>query len=411
MTDPSPPEGAAILDRLHAVLTKYVILPSAEAIDAAVLWIAATHAQQAWTHAPRLVIKAPEKRCGKSRFLDVVDGTCYRPFMTVNSSTAAICRSITNVDPPTILLDEADTVFGGKAAESNEELRGLLNAGHQRGRPMTRWDHTKKELERIPTFAMAALAGIGSMPDTIEDRAVVVKMRRRTASEKVAPFRSRRDGPALRQLAADLTAWLRPNLTELENAEPAMPLEDRAADTWEPLIAIGDLAGANWPERARQAALALNAAREGDVEYSDRLKVLIDCRTVFESFDAMPSTVLLDRLKALPESPWAEYNGGTGLTAMKLGVLLKEYEIVSENIRFEPPVGRVKGFHRAAFIDAWERYCPPPEPAEAEAAGKPYQPYKPYQDDVSAAHPRYGLLRPVRLEPYQDHDADQSGTA
>ncbi len=31
--------------------------------------------------------------------------------------------------------------------------------------------------------------------------------------------------------------WLRDNLDHLERAEPAMPLEDRAADTWEPLIA------------------------------------------------------------------------------------------------------------------------------------------------------------------------------
>jgi hypothetical protein len=404
MTLPEPPEGAAILDRLYAVLIKYVILPNAEAIDAVVLWIAATHAQDAWTHAARLVIKAPEKRCGKSRLLDVVDGTCYRPFMTVNSSTAAICRSITDADPPTILLDEADTVFGGKQAESNEELRGLLNAGHQRGRPMTRWDHTKKELERIPTFAMAALAGIGSMPDTIEDRAVVVKMRRRTAAEKVAPFRSRRDGPALRKLAADLTAWLRPNLTELENAEPAMPLEDRAADTWEPLIAVADLAGGNWPERARRAAQVMNAAREGDTEFSDRLRVLIDCRTVFGNFEALPSTVLLDRLKALPESPWAEYNGGTGLTSMKLSSLLREYEITSQNIRFPPPTGQVKGFQREAFTDAWERYCPPPSPGESV---EPSQPYQPSQDGVSAAHTPVRLLRPVR--PESSHG--QTGTA
>ena len=56
-------EGTAILDRLHGVLTRYVVLPSPEAIDAVVLWIAATHAQPAWAHAPRLVIRAPEKRC------------------------------------------------------------------------------------------------------------------------------------------------------------------------------------------------------------------------------------------------------------------------------------------------------------------------------------------------------------
>jgi hypothetical protein len=407
MTEPDPPaDGAAILDRLHAAITKYLIMPNPETLDATVLWIAATHAQDAWTHAPRLVIKAPEKRCGKSRLLDVVDGTCYRPLMTVNASTAAICRSIGPADPPTVLLDEADTIFGGKQAEANEELRGLLNAGHQRGRPMIRWDHQRKERDEIPTFAMAALAGIGSTPDTIEDRAVIVKMRRRTATEKVAPFRSRRDGPVLRKLAADLSSWLRPNLTELEQAEPEMPLEDRAADTWEPLIAVADLAGGNWPDRARRAALALNAAREGDAEFSDRLKVLIDCRTVFGDLEAIPSTVLLDRLKALPESPWAEFNG-TGLTPMKLGVLLKEYEISSENIRFEPPTGRVKGFHRAAFTDAWQRYCPPPD----EPVTGPYKPYKPYPDDVSPADPRYGFLRPVRLEPYQDPPDDQAGTA
>ncbi|GID94560.1 DUF3631 domain-containing protein [Amorphoplanes digitatis] len=404
MTDPSPPpEGAAILDRLHAALTRYVILPSAEAVDAAVLWIAATHAQPAWTYAARLVIKAPEKRCGKSRLLDVVDGTCYRPLMTVNASTPAIYRSIGTDDPPTILLDEADTIFGGKQAEANEDLRGLLNAGHQRGRPTIRWNQQKQQVEQIQTFAMAALAGIGSMPDTIEDRAVVIKMRRRTAAERVAPFRQRRDGPALRQLAADLNAWLRGNMIELEAAIPAMPLEDRAADTWEPLIAVADLAGGNWPERARSAALALNAAREGDVEYSDRLRLLIDCRTVFGDLDAIPSTVLLDRLKNLPEAPWAEFNG-TGLTAMKLGVLLREYEIASENIRFPPPVGRIKGFHRACFTDAWERYCPAVDPVEVTGPDKPYQPY---QADVSAAHPRYGLLRAVRPEPYQE----EAGTA
>jgi hypothetical protein len=404
MTDPPTGEGAAILDRLHQIIARYVILPSPEALDAVVLWTAATHGQPAWAHAPRLVIRAPEKRCGKSRLLDVVEGTCYSPLITVNASTPAVYRSIGGDDPPTILLDEADTIFGGKQAEANEDLRGLLNAGHQRNRPTIRWNQQKQQVERIATFAMAALAGIGQMPDTIEDRAIVVKMRRRTRAEKVAPYRQRRDGPALRQIASDLTTWIRGNIVELEQAEPTMPLEDRAADTWEPLIAVADLAAGNWPERARRAAQALNAAREGDTEFSDRLRLLIDCRTVFGSFDAMPSTVLLDRLKALPEAPWGDYNGGAGLTAMKLGVLLKEYEINSRTIRFPPPVGQVKGFHRGAFIDAWERYCPPEDTPTAE-------PYQPYQDDLSAAQPPVRLLRPVRLEPYHDHDDNQAGTA
>ena len=63
-----------------------MILPSAEAAVAVVLWTAATHAQPAWQHAPRLVIRAPEKRCGKSRLLDIVEGTCHAPLITVNAS-------------------------------------------------------------------------------------------------------------------------------------------------------------------------------------------------------------------------------------------------------------------------------------------------------------------------------------
>src|SRR3954470_14485400 len=226
MTTTKPPpetiDGAAVLDRLHATVTRYVVLPGPEAIDAVVLWIAATHAQPAWAHAPRLVIRAPEKRCGKSRLLDIVEATCHNPFITVNSSPAAVYRSVSE-DPPTLLVDESDTIFGPKA-EGNEDLRGLLNAGHQRNRPAVRYDAAANRVKHIPTFAMAALAGIGAMPDTIEDRAVVIHMRRRKPGETVDPFRHKRDRPALRQLATDLNRWLRTDLAALEAAEPPMPV-------------------------------------------------------------------------------------------------------------------------------------------------------------------------------------------
>ena len=290
MTTPTGPaaDGATILAQLHTALTRYVILPSAEAAVAVALWIAATHAQASWAHAPRLVIRAPEKRCGKSRLLDIVEGTCHAPLITVNASPAAVYRAIGSDVPPTLLVDEADTIFGGKNAEANEDLRGLLNAGHQRNRPAIRWDNATRSLETIPTFAMAALAGIGAMPDTIEDRAVVIRMRRRASGESVAPFRHRRDRPALTTLAADLTRWLGAHLPELEGAEPVMPLEDRAADTWEPLIAVADLAAGEWPALARHAAVMLTADRDQASDMSDRIRLLADCRAAFGTADALP---------------------------------------------------------------------------------------------------------------------------
>ncbi|GAA0255786.1 DUF3631 domain-containing protein [Cryptosporangium japonicum] len=373
-TDTTTRTGAELLDAVRAALLRYVVLPSAHAADAVTLWIAATHAQPAWAHAPRLVIRAPEKRCGKSRLLDVVEATCHAPLITVNASPSAVYRSITS-DPPTMLVDEADTIFGPKA-DGNEDLRGLLNAGHQRNRDAIRYNAAEQRVEHIPTFAMAALAGIGAMPDTIEDRAVVIHMRRRATGETVAPFRHRRDRPPLRALAGQLTEWLRrdqpqPGSTEpwpLEIAEPPMPVEDRTADTWEPLIIVADHAGGDWPRRARDAVLALTKESAGQQQTSIGVRLLIDCRTAFGEEPSLPTKILLERLHADPEAPWAEM-GTNGLTAMKLGMLLREYDIRSAgNVRF-PDSDQAKGYHRADFRDAWARYCPPPTPAPALTEG------------------------------------------
>jgi hypothetical protein len=365
-----------------------VILPRPEAYDAVTLWIAATHAVPCWAYAARLVIRAPEKRCGKSRLLDLVNGLSWQPLITVNASSAAVYRSIGTDDPPTLLIDEADTIFGPKADSANEDLRGLLNAGHQRNRPAIRYDAATRRIEAIDTFAMAALAGIGAMPDTIEDRAVVIRMRRRAPGEKVSPFRERRDGPALRDLSGQLTRWLRNNRKTLEAAEPTMPVEDRAADTWEPLVAVADLAGSTWPERARTACVALTTERDNTTEVSLKDQLLIDCRAAFGTDTALATGELLERLRADPEAPWIDL-GATGLSSRRLASMLREYDITSGNIRFGDGT-QAKGYLRADFIDAWNRYSPPadttPAPVEPVGAGVPSQALHP-----SSARDGYAL--------------------
>ncbi|MDL4772915.1 DUF3631 domain-containing protein [Actinomadura xylanilytica] len=342
--------GALLLDELRDTLARYVILPTREAGDAVALWIAATHAQPAWQHATRLVITAPEKRCGKSRLLDIVETTCHDPLITVNISPAALVRSI-GEDPPTLLLDEADTVFGKKAADNHEDLRGLINAGHQRGRPYIRWDAAARKPENCPTFAMAALAGIGSMPDTIEDRAVMVRMRRRAPGERVQPFRTRRDGPALHDLRDRITAWVREQIDKLTDAEPEMPVEDRAADNWEPLVALADLAGGDWPARARTACRVLTASADEDTTVGVRL--LADLRTVFGDADALHGATLLDGLHKLDEAPWADWYGRP-LNARDLAKMLKPYGISSTKVKVSGQA--LQGYRREHLHDAWSRY-------------------------------------------------------
>ncbi|MFF4278813.1 DUF3631 domain-containing protein [Streptomyces kronopolitis] len=372
--DAEPTAGSKLLDELRAQISQFVIPPSPEALDAITLWVAATHLQPAWQHAPRLAVVGPAKRCGKSRLLDVLTETVHEPMLTINTTPAAIFRSISEEEPPTLLVDEADTIFGPKVAEKNEETRGLLNAGHQRGRYVTRVvgnDHTP---HKFATFAMAAIAGIGDLPDTVMDRSVVIRMRRRAEGEKVRPFRSRRDIPALHEIRDRIHAWARPLLEEAANLEPDMPVEDRAADTWEPLVIVADLAGGRWPRLARVACVRMVTAEvAAEEDHPSGARILADIRRVFfaqREVDSLSTGDLLHHLRQDSEAPWAE-RGRDGLTARELSRMLRDFDIRPGNVRMAD--GRqLKGYMRNKFLDAWRRYCPtvhPVDPGSAPSSG------------------------------------------
>jgi hypothetical protein len=353
----APVDAVELLDDLHAAITRYVAMPSVDSTVGVTLWIAATHALPAFSHAPRLVIRSPEKRCGKSRLLDVVGETCHRPLITVNATAPAIFRSLEGI-PPTLLVDEADAIFGTRrAAEQHEDLRSLLNAGHQRERPTLRCVGGNNTPTEFPTFAMAALAAIGDLPDTIVDRAIVVTMRRRRADEHVAQFRTRRDGPALQSLSERLASWLRPAMEELSHAEPEMPVEDRAADTWEPLVAVADLAGGDWPSRARQACAAMVGANDlEDVERNLQGRLLTDIQEIIDGRGFMASKDLVDELRQIPDAPWTD----TELTARRLANKLRLFGVRPRR----NPTATARGYHEDDFADAFARYTP-----QAQALG------------------------------------------
>lgn len=350
-------EGAELLDELRAAIGKYVVLPSDEALTAVTLWVAATHIQTVLQHAPRLAVVGPTKGCGKSRVLDVLHETVHQPIMTVNMSTAVLFRVI-GKNPRTILVDEADTIFS--KAGDNEELRGLLNAGHQRNRPAWRISGPEHKPTPYPTFAMAALASIGDLPDTITDRAVVLRMQKRKPGEKVTPFRSRYATPELNTLRDKLAAWLGPLRGTAGRMAPTMPVEDRAADTWEPLVIIADLAGGHWPARARAACVAMTRFEAVQDEQANlKTRLLLDIHRIFEAHgnpEALSSLDLVTALLQDSDAPWAEH-GANGLNAYHLGRMLRDFDIRPANYRFDK--GRqAKGYARNRFLDSWARHCP-----------------------------------------------------
>lgn len=369
-------DGGVLLDELRAAIGKYVVLPSEEALTAVTLWVAATHIQTALQHAPRLAVVSPTKGCGKSRVLDVLHETVHQPMMTVNTSPAVIFRVI-GKNPPTLLVDEADTIFGPKASGDSEILRGLLNAGHQRNRPAWRISGPEHKPTPFPTFAMAAIAGIGDLPDTVMDRAVVLRMQKRKPGEKVTPFRSRYSVPELNALRDRLTAWLGPLRGQAARMVPQMPVEDRAADTWEPLVIVADLAGGQWPAHARAACLAMTRHEAAQDEQSSlKTRLLRDIHRIFAQADNPEALATQDLVAALlqdAEAPWAEH-GTKGLNAYHLSNLLRDFNISPANYRFDK--GRqAKAYMRNRFLDAWARNCPDlveaaPEPEHCAAPAR-----------------------------------------
>jgi hypothetical protein len=235
-------------------------------VVAAVLWVAHTHALAAADATPYLSITSAEKRSGKTRLLEVLELLVARPWFTGRTTAAALVRKIAR-DTATLLLDESDAAFGGDR-DYSEALRGTLNSGHRRGGCVSLCvgQGAALDVHDLPVFSAKAIAGIGKLPDTVADRAIPIRLKRRAPGEQVERFR--------RRVIADETAAIRDALEEwtqsvdmLRALRPDIPddLDDRAADGWEPLLAIADQAGGEWPERARRSAISpMGAGRSDD---------------------------------------------------------------------------------------------------------------------------------------------------
>ncbi|UQD71543.1 DUF3631 domain-containing protein [Bradyrhizobium japonicum] len=366
----SPVEsGTALLNDVRGFLCRFVSYPSVHAAIAHTLWVVHTHLMSAWESTARLSFLSPEPGSGKTRALEVTETLVPRPVHATNVSPAYLYRKCGSEEgPPTILFDEIDAIFGPKARE-HEDVRSFLNSGHRRGATFGRCVvyGRRVETEDVQSFAAVALAGLGWLPDSIMTRSIIIRMRRRAPDERVEAFRHRTHAPMGEELFGRLEAWAAAVTSQAEAARPEMPIgiEDRTADVWEPLLTVADLAGGEWPDLARKAAVALVAAATSDTPPSLNIRLLSDLRTVFNAADAtvqattpkgLPTRMILEALHALEAAPWSHLK--EPLNDHSLASRLQAYGIKSENLR---PRGanQCKGYRLGDLTDVWWRYLPP----------------------------------------------------
>ena len=352
-TYPEPVDGAALLNELANTFSRYAVMPP-HADTALALWVAFTWCIESVNVAPILALSSPEKQCGKTTVLTMVNNLSARAVPTSNITPAALFRAI-EAWQPTIIIDEADTFI-----RESDELRGVINSGHTRTTAFViRTVGDEHEPKRFSTWSAKAIALIGKLPDTLHDRSIVIELRRKLVHEITKKLRHA-DMDAFTILRSKLKRFSEDSKSALRIIRPALPenISDRAADNWEPLLAIAQLAGAKWPEKALNAALALSA-RANDAT-SRGTELLADIEGIFDDLrcDKIPSHHLIKALCDDEEMPWATYNRGHQISPRQVAKLLGEYGIHSKTIRLSP-TNTPKGYEKSQFDDAFLRYLRP----------------------------------------------------
>jgi hypothetical protein len=346
-----PVDGPSLMDELVETVRRFVVLPDGGDTLIA-LWTVHTHAHAASRVSPILAICSPEKRCGKTTTLTLVMALVNRALPASNITSAALFRAVEKFQP-TLLIDEADTFLREK-----EELRGIINSGHSRSTAVViRTVGDDHEPRTFSTWAPKAIALIGDLPGTIEDRSVVLTLRRRRPDEQVEELRLDRL-ESLAPLRSRIARWAVDHHDQLHHADPEVPgeLHDRARDNWRPLLAIADAVGGPWPERARAAARTVGGnADDGD---APAVLLLIDLHGLFaeRGVDRLPSAEIAEALAGMEDRPWPEWRRGHPITVRQLARLLRPFDINPKQMRIGPE--KVRGYELVDMEDAFSRYLP-----------------------------------------------------
>lgn len=365
---PPPLPGHEVLNQVRDFVARYSAFPSQHCAPMLALWYAHTWVADAFYITPRLILSSPEPGSGKTRVLEIAQHLTNQPEMTAGGSAAALVRMVA-AGPITILMDEVDAVFSA-GGSGNEEVRQMLNLGYKRTAtvPKTKGDPaTGFTVERLPTFAPAALAGLaGRMPDTITTRAITIHLRRRRHDEHVESYRESKVIRQATPIRDALSTWMTCIGERLVEAEPDMPpgVDDRPAEIWEPLLAIADEAGGHWPTTARDACSHFVFNQKSTPSLGVRL--LADLRALFtaEDTDRMHSAEIVARLRSIDDAPWSDLNGKP-LDSRRLAKELSPYQIAP--LTFQRNGTNAKGYvihptrtqvEQVGLADAWARYLP-----------------------------------------------------
>ena len=365
---PEPVEGDSLLRDIIRRFKRQVVFRSPNDDPLAIaLWLMFSWVHdEAAIHSPILIITSAESGCGKSTVLGLLSLLMPRCISVVEITDAALFRSIKMWDP-SFAIDEFDEVLKDNNRQS---LRSVINSGHARGQGVIRCVGDDSTPELFPTFAPKCIGMIGrNLPPATASRAIFIQLEPRRSDEPIEDFKQA-DDPELADLRGRLRRWALDNADPLRDAKPVLPegFYNRRKDNWRLQLAIAELAGEDWAEKARAAAINIDRASDTS---SIGVRLLADIRRIRDEYggDCILSATLVAKLKEDDEGPWAELHHGKGLAQNSLAALLgggggkgrrgrRGYGIHTQNVQ-PPGECRGKGYKWTQFEDAWSRYLTP----------------------------------------------------
>lgn len=331
---------------LKTVLKRHIYFEEYKAAVVA-LWIMKTWCFDAFKTAPVLAITALTKGAGKTQLLMLLKYLCRNPLMASDITQAALFRIIEK-KCPTVLIDEADTFL-------DKNLRGVLNASFNEGGTVIRCAGIDNDPTEYNVFCDKAIAGIGDLPETVQDRSIVIMLKRKPVTEYKEKLR-KIDKSEVADLNNRLKEWSLSAVKCLSTANPAMPegLGDRKQDCWEPLLAIAELIGDDVAQNTREASLMISG-KSHDVP-STFEELLHDIKSVFNSkgIDRMSTHDLIEALCTNEEAPWCYFYNGKTITPRQLAQMLKKFGVFSRDIRFGTTTR--KGYMLEDLHDSFQNY-------------------------------------------------------
>ena len=323
---------SVVLTKMAEDIRSHMILQHSSHADAAVLWAVATYRMDLWSIFPKFLISSPDKECGKTTFLELLEAIVLKPVMAANVTTSSFFRLIEEMQP-TYLIDEADL-----SIKNNNQLLSLLNASHRKRGAYKIISESNSKGNWTPKqwslWTPQVIAGIGQQEDTLMSRSICVNLRRKMQSETVASvasdyFELLED---LRIHVANWTAQI--NLTDHTWEIPSQG-SDRAKDNWKPLFVIASKAGGGWIDKAHAAYEQLEVNSKASKSISVGTELLIDIRRIIARKDVgqIRASELRQKLNLLEDSEWNSFNGYKGITQKWLSNKLKGYGVETERTR------------------------------------------------------------------------------